>query len=122
MKIRLSAQQSFCLAEVFAQEIHARVISMHMWVSDYVFHTPEAPFATKQPSTAFNEVCAAIRSLPPGSDDRRQFVANIKWHFQRIRKERSTDVKWQDYLARVREVNKGRIPTPYVYSPNEVAA
>lgn len=121
MKIKLSRSQAFSLAEVFAVEIHARVIEMHLWTCDHVFHTPEAPWATKEPRNSFNEVCAAIRSLKPGWD-RTEFVRNVKWHFKCIRAEKGTLPKWQDHLARVREVNKNVVPTPFVYTPKEVAA
>lgn len=122
MKIALSHHQAFCLAEVFAEVIHARVVEMHLWTCDSVFHTPDAPWATKQPSDRFNEVCAAIRSLKPGSKDRQEFVSTVKWHFKRIRDKKHTFVKWQDHLAHVREVNKDVVPTPFIYTPKEVAA
>lgn len=121
MKINLSDNQAFSLAEVFAVEIHARVVEMHLWTSDSVFHTPEAPWATKEPRGSFDEVCAAIRSLRPGLA-RETFVANVKWHFKRIRAEKGTFPKWQDHLARVTEVNKDVVPQPFVYKPREVAA
>ncbi len=114
MKIDLSYQQAFTLAGVFAQEIHNRVIEMHLWTCDHVFHPPEAPCSVKMPSTAFNEVCAAVRSLPAGSWDRRAFVGHIKFHFDQIRAERGTAAKWQDHLARVKEVNKDVVPKPFV--------
>lgn len=122
MRIKLSSQQALCLADVFAQQIHARVIEMHLWTCDHVFHTPEAPWAVKEPSERFNEVCAAIRSLRPGSRERREFIFTVGWYFKKIRKERGTLPKWQDSLARVREVNKDVVPTPFVYTPKEQAA
>lgn len=122
MKIKLSSSQAFSLAEVFAVEIHARVIEMHLWTCDHVFHTPEAPWAVKEPRASFDEVCAAIRALKPGTWERKDFVSTVGWHFKRIRAEKGTLPKWQDALARVREVNKDVVPTPFVYTPKEVAA
>lgn len=122
MKIKLSPMLTMALAEICAQQIHARVVEMHLWTCDHVFHTPEAPWATKQPSERFNEVCAAVRSLKAGSWERREFVGAIKYYFEQIRKERHTHAKWQDHLAHVKEVNKGYLPTPFVYKPKEVVA
>lgn len=122
MKIKLSRNQTFELAEVFANEIHARVIEMHLWTCDHVFHTPEAPWAVKEPRASFDEVCAAIRSLKPGSRERSDFVSTVGWYFKKIRKERGTFPKWQDSLARVREVNRDLVPTPFIYTPKEQAA
>lgn len=122
MKINLSSRQSFCLAEEFAKEILARVVEMHLWTVDHIFHTPDAPWAVKESRSSFDEVCAAIRSLPAGSWERRDFVMSVKFHFQRLRRERGTCPKWQDNVALCRVANKDRVPTPWVYQPKEEAA
>lgn len=92
MKIKLSSMQSYRLAEEFATEIRQRVTTCHL---------ARIGVLEKLPDSTFEDVCAAVRSMRPGSEERREFVATIRFHFKRQRTERDMPARWQDYVARV---------------------
>jgi len=98
MKIKLSPMQTFRLAEEFATEIRNRVTTCHL---------ARVGTLEKIPDDSFADVCAAVRSLKPGSDERREFVRTIRFHFLKQRAERDMPARWQDYVARV-EAHRSR--------------
>jgi hypothetical protein len=114
MKIELGWQQSFSLAQVFAQAIHHRVIEMHLYVSaraiEQEFGEPLHECYTyykrnDSPFTEFRDVQEAIRSL---SDrwERRKFIGDIRYHFKAMREKHRTSPRWQEHVARVLEVRR----------------
>ena len=92
MKIRLTPMQMFRLAEDFASSIRHRVTTRLLARVGTLEDAPDSEFA---------EVQDAIRSLPAGSSERREFIATVRFHFLRQRELRDMPPRWQDYVARV---------------------
>jgi len=95
--ITLSHMQAFCLAEVFADQVHAAVISLH---NEAVNKLSGRPSSWPVRNSSFWEMQDAIRSI---SDPhaRRDFVQNIRYHFIKLREERCTDPTTRAYIAKV---------------------
>jgi hypothetical protein len=93
MNITLTNSQAFALAEKFAGEIHSEVVARHLRL---------AGFAGVHSCLGWTaDVRKAIRSIEDRWD-RRAFVADIRYHFQRIREARGTQIRGRDYAAKVR--------------------
>ena len=105
MKITIPATSTFlgdALAKECAQIIYGRVVEMHLRRSWGLSPSDQGtcPYGTF-PDDSFAEVKAAISSIS-NSLDRINFVASVRFHFQKIRDEWGIHVKWQDYVASVK--------------------
>jgi hypothetical protein len=93
MNITLTNSQAFALAEKFAGEIHSEVVARNLRLAGF------ADTHTCLGWTA--EVRKALRSIEDRWD-RRAFVSDIRYHFQKIREARGTQIRGRDYVAKVR--------------------
>jgi len=92
----LPSNYLFCLAEKIAEEIYSLVMSMH---TRTVETGDPRPIELEYNRSRTNEIRAIVRSL--SSFDRSYFVGHIRFHFQEMRKARGTEIRWQDYVAKV---------------------
>jgi hypothetical protein len=93
MTITLNHQQKFVLAETLAHTVHFLVTNRNLRLINQL---PDSSFDRE----IINSIRAAVASIPDRYD-RRSFAGDIKWHLAKIRKERGTEVRGRDYVARV---------------------
>lgn len=104
MKIEISDSDLCGVAQAFAENIHASVVTMHLRRSWGIWEPIAKPNIFCD-STIDKDRIQRIRvALASINDqwDRRQLVFMIKTLFQKLRQEKGTHAKWQDYIARVR--------------------
>lgn len=97
MNITLTSMQAHSLAEQFAKVILGRVHSQHLALVDPHFRGTDRLMPV---DLSFDEMKSAIRSIADRYE-RRAFVGAIRFHFDLLRKERDTDIRGRDYVARV---------------------
>lgn len=100
--ITVSANQLWLLANHCAKKIHAAVVTRHVVLT--------GSSGNEWQKEEIQEIRALIRSLPDERyGARRDFVVTIKYLFQKLREERGTEPRWQDYIAKVRQFHPDHI-------------
>ena len=95
MKIELSSLQSFCLAWRFAEGIHGEIIARRL----NRVREPGDGNDYRNPDV-LAEISAAVRSVGDGYQ-RQDFASTIRYCLRRIKAEKNTPHRWQDYVASV---------------------
>jgi hypothetical protein len=102
MKIEVSESELHILAEAFASNIHAAVVTMHLRQSWGIWESRLGECPYRRDLAAITRIRAALRSIEDPLA-RYNFHISIRCIFHKLRRENGTDIKWQDYVSRVRQ-------------------
>ncbi len=105
MKIEISELEAITLAESFASHIHGFVVQMHLRRTWGIWEdgTTPNPYVNREYQVEqLKRIRRAIRSIR-NPWDRKSFVLAVKFCFQKMRTEKCTTIKWQDYVESVKQ-------------------
>ena len=110
MKLEISGGLMFAVAEHCVSVIHGHIVQMHLRRSWGIWEdaATENPYALRDyQKESLREVQALVRSIDitgiENAYERRSFCRTLRYLLNKMREEKRTATKWQDYVASVRQ-------------------